>query len=103
MIFLNMFSRKWLFTTLLVLIGSAVCVRLGFWQLDRLAQRRAFNTLVELNRAMPELNLNNDGMENLTGMEWRPVQATGMYDFEHQIALRNQYNGDQYGYHLITP
>jgi surfeit locus 1 family protein len=36
-------------------------------------------------------------------MEWRPVKVQGIYDFENQVALRNQYNGDQYGYHLITP
>jgi surfeit locus 1 family protein len=31
------------------------------------------------------------------------VTVTGEYDFEHQVTLRNQFNGDQYGYHLITP
>ena len=36
-------------------------------------------------------------------MEWRVVTVTGEYDFENQVALRNQYIGDQYGYHLITP
>ncbi len=63
-----MFKRKWLLATLLVLAGTALCVRLGIWQLDRLAQRRAFN-----------------------------------HQVENQIALRNQYNGSQYGYHLMTP
>lgn len=103
MIFLKMFSRKWLLTTLLVVLGSAVCVRLGFWQLDRLDQRRAFNALVASNRNLSELDLNDVTVENLIGMEWRAVQAAGRYDFEHQVALRNQYYGDQYGYHLITP
>jgi surfeit locus 1 family protein len=36
-------------------------------------------------------------------LEWRAVSVTGEYDFEDQVALRNQYNGDQYGYHLVTP
>jgi surfeit locus 1 family protein len=36
-------------------------------------------------------------------MEWRAVTVTGEYDFENQIAMRNQYNGTEYGYHLITP
>ena len=36
-------------------------------------------------------------------MEWRGATVVGKYDFENQIALRNQYNGDQYGYHLIAP
>jgi surfeit locus 1 family protein len=36
-------------------------------------------------------------------MEWRPVKVTGEYDFANQVAMRNQYYGDQYGYHLLTP
>jgi surfeit locus 1 family protein len=103
MIFLKMFSRKWLFTTLLVIAAAAVCIRLGIWQLDRLDQRRAFNLQVETMRAAPMLNLNQGVPEDISSMEWRAVTVTGKYDFENQVALRNMYNGDQYGYHLVTP
>jgi surfeit locus 1 family protein len=41
--------------------------------------------------------------DDLASMEWRQVTVTGEYDFENQIALRNQYYGNEYGYHLITP
>lgn len=104
-----MFSRKWLLATLLVLFGTALCVRLGIWQLDRLAQRRVFNAQVITMRAMPMLDLNQAGAstalsaDDVAGMEWRAVKVTGKYDFENQIAIRNQYNGSEYGYHLITP
>lgn len=98
-----MFSRKWLFTTLLVIAGTAVCVRLGIWQLDRLETRRGFNAQVESMRAMEKLDLNLDAPDDIDSMEWRTVIVTGEFDFENQTALRNQYNGDQYGYHLITP
>ena len=36
-------------------------------------------------------------------MEWRAVKVTGKYDLSNQVALRNQYNANQYGYHLLTP
>ena len=98
-----MFSRKWLFTTLLVFAGTAVCVRLGIWQFDRLEQRRIFNYQVESMRAADLLDLNAELPENISSMEWRAVTVTGEYDFANQVALRNQYNGDQYGYHLISP
>lgn len=101
MIFMKMFSRKWIITTLVVILGAAICVRLGIWQLDRLAQRRAFNAHVFAMQASPELNL--PAAIDLTTMEYRAVRATGTYDFENQVALRNQFNGDQYGYHLLTP
>jgi surfeit locus 1 family protein len=103
MIFKKMFSRAWLLTTLFVFVGSSICVRLGVWQLDRLAQRRAFNAQVESMRAMELVDLNQNVPVDISTMEWRAITVTGEYDFEKQIALRNQYNGDQYGYHLVTP
>jgi surfeit locus 1 family protein len=103
MTFLKMFSRRWLLPTLFVLIAAAVCIRLGIWQLDRLEGRRAFNTQVETMRASSPLDLNEGVPENISSMEWRAVTVTGEYDFENQIALRNQYNGAEYGYHLVTP
>jgi len=86
-----------------VLLGTALCVRLGIWQLDRLESRRAFNAQVKSMRALPPLDLNHEGTESIAEMEWRSVKVAGEYDFENQIALRNQYHGDQYGYHLWTP
>lgn len=103
MLLLKMFQRKWLLTTLIVLAGTALCIRLGIWQLDRLEQRRAFNAHFETARAQPMLDLSADLPGDIAAMEWRAVKATGEYDFENQIAIRNQYNGSEYGYHLLTP
>ena len=103
MLLLKMFQRRWLIATLLVFAGTALCLRLGIWQLDRLEQRRAFNAQVESAWAQPVLELNQEHPENIIAMEWRSVKVAGEYDFTNQIALRNQYYGDQYGYHLLTP
>ena len=103
MLLRKIFSRKWWFTTLLVLLGTAVCIRLGIWQLDRLTGRRAFNTQVQTMRERAPLDLTSAEFDTLETMEWRAVTVTGEYDFANQIALRNQYNRDQYGYHLLTP
>jgi len=103
MILKKMFSSAWLFITLLVFVGISVFIRLGLWQLERLEQRRAFNAQVESMRAAKVLDLNQTLAADITSMEWRAVTVTGEYDFENQVALRNQYNADQFGYHLITP
>ncbi len=99
----KIFSRAWILTTLLVLAGTAFCIRMGIWQLDRLEQRRAFNAQVETMRAMEMLDLNQTVPDDISKMEWRAVTVTGEYDFENQVTLRNQFNGAEYGYHLITP
>jgi surfeit locus 1 family protein len=93
--------RRWIFPTFLVLFGAAVCARLGIWQLDRLAQRRDFNShYLQMKSSEPlVLSDNND----LTGMEYRAVVASGVFDHSNQIAIRNQYVDGQYGFHLLTP
>lgn len=104
MILLKLFSRKWILTTLLVVVGAAVCARLGVWQLDRLKQRRAFNAHVFAMQAAAPLDLSATQVaEDLPGLEYRAAQATGAYDFAHEIAIRNQSYNDQFGMHLLTP
>ena len=103
MLLRKLFSRKWWFATLLVVIGTLVLVRLGIWQLERLEQRRAFNAQVTAARAQSVLDLNQQVPADVNELEWRSVQFVGQYDFENQIAVRNQYYGTQYGYHLLTP
>ena len=103
MLLRKMIQRKWWIATLLVFAGTGLCVRLGIWQLDRLQQRRVFNAQFESAQAEPALDLNKQLPQDIAEMEWRSVKVTGEYDFANQIALRNQYHGDQYGYHLWTP
>ena len=103
MILRSILSRRWLLTTIFVLFSSGVCVRLGIWQLDRLAGRREFNAHIESVREMTSLKLTSDIDEDLISMEYRQVEASGRYDFENQVALRNMYYGQEYGYHLLTP
>jgi surfeit locus 1 family protein len=97
------FTRRWVLTTLLVVAGAAVCIRLGIWQLDRLAQRRAFNAqYLEASVSSP-LILESAPQVDLTAMEYRSISVTGTYDPANQVVLRNQYHDDQPGYFLFTP
>jgi surfeit locus 1 family protein len=99
-----MFSRRWILLTVLALAGAAVCIRLGIWQLDRLEKRQAFNARVEAQINRDTLDLEGEALQaDLFDMEYRKVQARGEYDFGAQIALRNQYYGNEWGVHLVTP
>jgi surfeit locus 1 family protein len=103
-----MFSRSWLATTSLVIAGMALTVRLGIWQLDRLGQRREFNAHLAAMQVASAISINEERIsDDLTEMEYRQVKAVGTYDFEHQVAIRNQVWtqswGDELGYALLTP
>jgi surfeit locus 1 family protein len=98
------FTPRWIITTLLVIAAVLGMVRLGIWQLDRLEQRREFNTRVSAQVSAPELDLNQaDSTVELVDLEYRPVVVRGEYDPAHEIILRNQVYENQPGYHLLTP
>jgi len=102
--FMSMFSRRWFLTTLLVLVGMGILARLGIWQLDRLDQRRAFNARVQAQIDQAPLDLNAEGLNaDLSSMEYRQVVVSGEYDHSQEIAIRNQYWGNEWGVHLVTP
>jgi surfeit locus 1 family protein len=102
--FRALISRRWMLATILVLVATAVMIRLGIWQLDRLVQRRAFNAHVSSQLVLSTLNLNIDSLnENLVAMEYREVTVSGEYDFEQEIIIRNQVWNGQAGVHLLTP
>ncbi|NLG72109.1 MAG: SURF1 family protein [Chloroflexi bacterium] len=104
MIFTRMLSRRWILTTLLVIAAVVVMIRLGFWQLDRLEQRRAFNARVQAQLNMPPLELNGAALQaDLHNMEYRDVIVRGEYDHSQEIAIRNQAMDGQWGVHLVTP
>lgn len=97
------FTPRWMITTLLVIAAVAGMARLGFWQLDRLEQRRAFNAAVQAQITAPPLDLNSAPAAGLEGMEYRPAVVRGTYDPQNEIVQRNQVYQNQPGYHLLTP
>jgi surfeit locus 1 family protein len=98
------FTWRWIVLTLLVLTAIGVFIRLGFWQLDRLAQRRAYNARVEAEISQSPLNLNQPlSLNLLPAMEFRMAVVKGVYDFSHEVLLRNQVWGNQLGAHVLTP
>ena len=99
----HIISRQWILATLLVIAGAALCARLGVWQLDRLDQRRAFNNQVISMRALTPLDISAGAPADIASMEYRAVVFSGTYDYENQVAIRNQYLNEMYGYDLLTP
>lgn len=100
----HLLTVRWILTTLLVIAGVGVLIRLGFWQLDRLEWRRAFNARATSQLNAPELDLNaSQPVDDLYEMEYRRVAVTGKYDFSQEVLLRNQVWENRLGYHVLTP
>ena len=93
--------RRWFLPTLLMVASALVCIRLGVWQLDRLAQRREFNSHYVAMSTMDPIEL--PALGDLEEMEYRQAVAEGYYDYSQQVAIRNQYFQGEYGFHLLTP
>ena len=100
----KLISRQWLKTTILVIAAVLVMIRLGNWQLDRLAQRKAFNERVEAQLVADPLNLSPQNLDlDLYNMEYRNAEVSGEFDHDSQIVLRNQDWQGNLGVHLLTP
>ncbi|MFI7273656.1 SURF1 family protein [Streptomyces sp. NPDC049879] len=100
-------SRQWVILTLISLALIPFLIWLGFWQLHRHEQRVERNELIGSSLAAPEVpmaQLTSVGGEPDPDDRYRPVTATGVYDAEHEVVVRNRAsNDDTVGYWVLTP
>jgi len=90
------------FATLLVFAIAVACVRLGFWQLDRLAERRARNAQVAARLEAAPVILDAPPFDT-TGWLNRRVTLTGTYDDERTIVYAGRAYGGVPGVHVLAP
>ena len=97
-----LFTGRRLWLTLLVLASALVCCRLGIWQLDRLAQRRAQNALINERMARPAVALDGAPLDP-AALDYQRVEARGVYDSSQEIVLRNRALNGSPGVRVLTP
>ncbi|MDX1662691.1 MAG: SURF1 family protein [Candidatus Promineifilaceae bacterium] len=99
------FSRRWWWVTLVVILGMIILARLGFWQLDRLEERRAANAILLEQLEAEPISLNDPDLDPqaLTAMPDRAVTVSGEFDFSEQVLLTLQNFRGQPGGRLIAP
>lgn len=88
--------------TLLLLIVAGLCVRLGFWQLDRLEQRRERNALIESRLAEASFSLEY-APHDTSGLSFRRVHVRGTFDNDRSVVLPGRSLRGAPGVHLLTP
>jgi surfeit locus 1 family protein len=85
----------------LAAVLAALFVRLGFWQLRRLAERRARNVELAARLAAPVVPF-----ERLEGGDtgaFRRVAVTGTPDYEHDILFTGRSRNGSPGVYILTP
>jgi surfeit locus 1 family protein len=96
-----MSRRTWLFCALAI-CSAVLFVRLGFWQLSRLQERRAHNAVVaaqRLDAPVPYAALPRD----TTAARYRAAHVDGRYDYTHELVLAGRTRNGSPGVELLTP
>ena len=87
-----------------MLLVALSFVRLGFWQLDRLQERRAHEDLVARRLATPPVPLSEALAAGAPGdLTFRRVVADGTFDPEHEVVLYGRTQSGRTGNHVLTP
>lgn len=99
-------SLHGVFAGIAVLAVVMVCIALGFWQLDRLEQRRAQNARVATAAAAPPIVLDESARGRLAAdaaaFQYRRVRARGSFEPGREVILRGRSLGGQPGVHLLA-
>lgn len=90
--------------SLLTLCCFAILVKLGFWQLDRLAWKQVLIATIEARRSQPAQSLSTIEKIRASGeqIEFLPVSLSGVFDHQNERYFLATEKG-QNGWHVYTP
>lgn len=83
-----------------VTLLTTLFLRAGFWQLDRLRERRSMNAEQLSGLELPEATLSRNATDLA---DYRRVLAEGMYDVEHQVIIAGRFVDRAPGVYVVTP
>jgi surfeit locus 1 family protein len=90
-----------------VIAVVGTCVRLGFWQLDRHAERAAYNAAVAVALASPPVELDATLAERIARQPedglYKRVRLRGRYVPGAELVWRGRSRGGSPGVHLMAP
>ena len=101
---------RWILSHIFVLVVVVIMVNLGLWQLGRLDERKAANSIVT--KAMeqqpePLLTVLPAGTasttEQVKAADYEPVYVSGTYRADEQVLVNNRTNNGAPGYWVVTP
>lgn len=93
-------TKKNLVAMVVLIALSALCARLGVWQLGRAQERLAIGQEIHEGRSQPRLNLNTSPSET---HNWQPSSASGYWRPDLTVLLENRNHQGRPGYWVGTP
>ena len=95
-------SRRTLFFCALAVVAAALFVRLGFWQISRLHERRARNAVIAAQRLDAPVDFS--ALPRDTGAaHYRAAHVQGVYDYAHELVLASRTRQGSPGVEIFTP
>ncbi len=100
------FVKEFCWPTLSTLIGVALLLGLGTWQLQRLSYKESILTKLSEKINQPVQSIEHLLAQPITAIqeaEYQRVKLTGLYLHDQEMRLLSKTFHGQSGYHLITP
>lgn len=101
---------RWILSHLIVASVVVLFVALGFWQLNRLDERRSTNTEVEAAEAQPAMPVAelvpagpSATADEVDAVDYRLASVTGTYRADQQVLVPNRTYASAPGYWVLTP
>lgn len=101
---------RWILSHLFVLVVVVTMINLGFWQVNRLDERKTANAVVTnamKQQPQPLTTVLPDGTattaEQVKAADYQPVYVTGIYRADEQVLVTNRTNNGSPGYWVVTP
>lgn len=95
-------TRGGAIASVIVIVVAITCVRLGFWQVSRLQEKRARNAATASRLALPPLELTSIPGDS-TGLMSRRVKISGIYDDERTVIIAGRALHGSPGVYVLTP
>jgi len=94
--------RPSLIGTIATLALIPLFIHLGMWQYNKAMVKQTLQHQYEVNAQQQDEELPND-FKNLEDLRYKNILVRGEYLTQYQIFLDNQVEGEEAGYHVITP
>ncbi len=90
-----------LFKSFIALLLVAGCLWAAQWQFHRGVDRSERNDQISARADLPSITI-EEAKDDAPSYEWRAIKATGEFDSNRQILLRNRYFEGKYGFEVLT-